>query len=108
MKRLHWAALLAAAIVCGGCQSMKKTLNDTRNSPNQASRRTAETRASEPEIFPGSRKSSHAPSMLDGELSRQERAALDASMRDTHIPARDLGRQDKRDNKAESDWVFGR
>ena len=108
MKRLHWAPLLAAALVCGGCQSMKKMLNDDPKPRKQAAARPSASREAAPEIFPGSRKKSQAPSMLEGELSREERAALEASMRDSRIPAHDLRQEDRRDNKAASDWVFGR
>ena len=108
MKRLHWAILLTAALVCGGCQSMKKMLNDDPKSRKKAAVSPSASREAAPEVFPGSRKGSHAPSMISGELSAQERAALDASMRDSRIPSHDLRREDKRDNKASSDWVFGR
>ena len=109
MKRMFLlAALLAAALVCGGCQSMKKMLNDDPKPRKQAAARPSAGREAAPEVFPGSRKRSQAPSMLDGELSKGERAALDASMRDSRIPSHDLRQEDKRDNKAASDWVFGR
>lgn len=108
MNRMFPAALLAAALVCGGCQSMKKMLNDDPKPRKKTAVRATPARESAPEVFPGSRKRSQAPSMLSGELSREERAVLDASMRDSQIPSRDLRMQDKRDNKAASDWVFGR
>ena len=108
MKKMFPAALLAAAVFCGGCQSMKKMLNDEPKPRKKEVRGAAPARESAPEVFPGSRRRSQAPSMLSGELSAGERAALDESMRDTRIPSRDLRMQDKRDNKAASDWVFGR
>ena len=100
--------LFAGALLCGGCRSLKQALNDEpKKKTSTAETRPAALRSSESEIFPGSHRHSRSPSPIAGDLTAQERAALDASLRDTHIPSRDM-RQLDRENKAASDWVFGR
>ena len=107
MKRLMRLILLTVCLplFCGGCQAMKRMLNDEpRKRPLR--KRAVQSSASR-EVFPGSRSHSKRPSMLDGELSDQERATLRASERDNRLPGRDYSKQ-SREDKAAADWVFGR
>ena len=98
--------LFVAALLCGGCQSLKRALNEEPKKKTAA--KPAAVRNAEPEVFPGSSRHSRRPSLVEGELTAQEREMLNASLRDSRLPSHDLRQEDKRDNKAASDWVFGR
>ena len=104
MKKMIF--LLAALLLfCGGCQAMKRMLN---NEPRKRPVRSRPAQAATPrEVFPGSRSSSRPPSMLDSELSAGEREAMKSLKKENRFPERDYNKI-RREDKAASDWVFGR
>ena len=103
MKIIRQALLLLLLFMCGGCQAMKKMLND-----EPPRKRPRPVQSSGPrEVFPGSRSSSRPPSMLDSELSAGEREAMKSLKKENRFPERDYNKI-RREDKAASDWVFGR
>ena len=95
--------MMLMLLMCGGCQAMKRMLNDE---PPRKRPRPVQTSGPR-EIFPGSRSSSRPPSMLDGELTAQERDAMKSLKQENRFPARDYNKI-RQEDKAASDWVFGR
>ncbi len=100
--------LLASGIfllfVGSGCQAMKKMLNN--ESPRK--RPSMVQSHEQHDVFPGSRKGhGNRPSILDSELSAQERDAMKAQSQENRFPKRDYDRI-RREDKAASDWVLGR
>ncbi len=104
MKKMIF--LLAALLLfCGGCQAMKRMLNDE---PRKRPVRSRPAQAATPrEVFPGSSSHSRRPSMLAGGLSEQERDAMREMERGNRIPRRNWDKVTP-EEKAASDWVFGR
>ncbi len=84
----------------GGCQSIREMLNPPESAGSEKK---------QSDVFSLSPKSSRPPSMLAGELSAEEQAALRAHERegDVAAPTYGPGVYDK-DSRARKDWVFGR
>ena len=95
--------MLLLLLLCGGCQAMKRMLNE------EPRKRPRPVRAQGPrEVFPGSsRSAARPPSILDGELSEEERDAMKSQKLDNRLPARDYNKI-RQEDKAASNWVFGR
>ena len=103
LRIMHQMLLMTLLLLlCSGCQAMKRMLND------EPRKRPRPVRSQGPrEVFPGSRSSNLPPSMLDGELTAQERDAMQSQKQDNRLPARDYNKI-RQEDKAASDWVFGR
>ncbi|MBR2642477.1 MAG: hypothetical protein IKD46_05050 [Lentisphaeria bacterium] len=100
------AGMLVLLLFCGGCQAMKRMLN---NEPRKRAPRPRQVqKQGRQEVFPGSSKShGKRPSLMASGLSEEEREMMQGITRENRLPERDL-RSRSREDKAASDWVFGR
>ena len=84
---------------------MKRMLN---NEPRKRPRPRPVQAPERREVFPGSRKGhGNRPSFINSELTVQERDAIRQQKQENRFPQRSLEKSRKED-KAASDWVFGR
>lgn len=109
---LLFAALFAVSgFLAGGCATMKKILNDEPLKPAARSREVAaeepapEPRQTRPVV--SRRTKARPPSLISSELSEDERSMAESITRENRLRRRDFNKSDK-DDKAASDWVFGR